>query len=372
MAEKPRSNKTLGIVIDALMYILLLAQMLYVFAGNTIHEILGIAMFLCVIAHLLIKRKWFAVVFKKGRKVSRARRFADILSLVLLALIIVLAISSMGVSRVIFPWFTYVSSPTLHKYLATAVLTVSVVHGGMHGYFRAKSKRKALVLIVLGAIAAAAIGLALVPYLNRHFKTVDITYADKIAGRKVEWTGGKTLTVYFTRLGNSDFDSDVDAVSGASLLKADGELMGSNQLLADMITDAIGGDKVAITLTNQKYPSSYASTTSVARRELSSKARPAILPIDTSSYDSIVLVFPLWWGTIPMPVATFLEQSDLAGKTIYVVATQGSFGYGSSISDIEKAAPNSEIIKVASIYCDDIPYVREDIADYLEESMKRQ
>ena len=161
MAEKPRSNKTLGIVIDALMYILLLAQMLYVFAGNTIHEILGIAMFLCVIAHLLIKRKWFAVVFKKGRKVSRARRFADILSLVLLALIIVLAISSMGVSRVIFPWFTYVSSPTLHKYLATAVLTVSVVHGGMHGYFRAKSKRKALVLIVLGAIAATPIGLRL-------------------------------------------------------------------------------------------------------------------------------------------------------------------------------------------------------------------
>ncbi|MBR2750945.1 MAG: hypothetical protein IKD90_07430 [Clostridiales bacterium] len=371
MAENKRAKKTLGIVIDALMYILLLAQMLYVFAGNTIHEILGITMFICVIAHLLMKRKWFATVFKKGRKVSRARRFSDIISLILLALIITLAVSSMGVSRFIFPWFKYVSSPTLHKYLATAVLTVSVVHGGMHGYFRAKSKRKALILIVLGAVAAAAIGLALVPYLNRHFKTVSITYADKIAGRQVEWTGGKTLTVYFTRLGNTDFDADVDAVSGASLLLADGELMGSNQLLADMITDAIGGDQAAITLTGEKYPSSYASTTSVARRELSAGARPSIVPIDTSSYDSIILVFPLWWGTIPMPVATFLEQSNLAGKTIYVIATQGSSGYGSSISDIEKAAPDSEIIKVTSIYCDDIPDAREKIADLLEEKMKR-
>ena len=357
-------------IVDALMYILLLTQMLYVFTGNTIHEFLGITFMLCVVVHIVLKRKWIKAVFKKGRKVSKARRFSDVVTLLLFLAILTLAVSSMGVSRVLFPWYKYVGSPALHTYLATTVLALSVVHGGMRGYFLAKSKKKVVVLIVLGAIAAVAIGLALVPYLNRHFKTVSITYSEKVAGRKITWNGGKTLVVYFTRLGNTDFDEDVDAVSGASLLKANGELMGSNQLLADMIVDAIGCEQTAITVTGEKYPSSYAATTSVAGKELSNKARPAIVPIDTSEYDSIILVYPLWWGTIPMPVATFLEQSDLSGKTIYAVATQGSTGYGSSISDIKKCAPDSEVVKVTSIYCDDIPNAREKIADLLEEAAK--
>lgn len=40
----------------------------------------------------------------------------------------------------------------------------------------------------------------------------------------------KVLSVYFTRVGNSDFDKDINAVSGASLM-LDGEtLIGNSQL----------------------------------------------------------------------------------------------------------------------------------------------
>ena len=368
MQQKPYTRKMITILIDALMYILLLLQMLYVFTGNNIHEILGVSFMVCVIAHLFMKRKWFAALIKRKSSPGRARLFADVITVLLLLLILLLALSSMGVSRFLFPWFTYVGSPALHRYLATAVLTLSVVHGGMHGYFKTKKKKRAVVLIALGAIGAAAIGLALVPYLNRHFKTVEVHYTETISGRKIIWNGGKTLVVYFTRVGNTDFSPDVDAVSGASLLLADGELMGSNQILADMIVDAIGVncETSAITITGEKYPSSYSSTTSVAGKELKSGARPDIAPIDVSGYDSIILVFPMWWGTIPMPVATFLERSDLSGKPLYVVITQGSSGYGSSIGDIEELAPDAKIIKVASIYCEDIPDAREEIADALE------
>jgi len=34
------------------------------------------------------------------------------------------------------------------------------------------------------------------------------------------------------------------------------------------------------------------------------------------SYDLIFLGYPNWWGTMPMPVFTFLEGYDLAKKTI--------------------------------------------------------
>ena len=100
MQQKPNTRKKITILIDALMYILLLLQMLYVFTGNNIHEILGISFMVCVIAHLFMKRKWFAALIKRKSSPGRARLFADVITVLLLLLILLLAISSMGVSRV--------------------------------------------------------------------------------------------------------------------------------------------------------------------------------------------------------------------------------------------------------------------------------
>ena len=96
---------------------------------------------------------------------------------------------------------------------------------------------------------------------------------------------------YFTRVGNTDFEPDVDAVFGASLLISDSELMGSNQLLADMVTDIIGCEVVPITLTGKRYPSSYNETISVAGDELRAQARPYILSFRREAADTEAL-FP--------------------------------------------------------------------------------
>lgn len=365
--EKRKITKTAGIVIDVLMYVILLVQMVYVFTGNVVHEILGICFFVCLVGHIVIKRKQLLATFKKGNK-SASRRVSDIVTMLLFIAIIALMVSSMGVSRTLFPWFRLAGSTDLHVYLATAVLTLAVLHGGMHGFIRTKKKKLAAALIAAGCAAAIAVGLALVPYLNRHFKTVEIDYSEAVSGEKVSWNGSKPLVVYFTRVGNTDFASDVDAVSGASLMLANGELMGNTQLLADMVSDAVGCDKEAITLTGEKYPSSYSDTVSVAGKELNSGARPGIEKIDVSGYDTVILVYPLWWGTIPMPVAAFLEDCDFSGKTIYLIATQGSSGYGSSIDDIKEMAPGADIMPVMSIYCDDIPDSRQRIGEWLRQT----
>ena len=291
----------------------------------------------------------------------------NIVTLLLTILSAVLMISSMGVSRVLLPKFRYFGNVDMHIYLATSVLTLAVLHGGIKWILLTKKKKRILALVAAGSVGSIAIGLALVPYLNRHFKTVRIYYTEKVQGEKVSWKGSKPLVVYFTRLGNTDFENDVDAVSGASLLLADGELMSSDQLIADMINDAIDCDVKAITLTGDKYPSSYSSTVSVAGNELKNDARPAIEPIDINGYDSIILVYPLWWGTVPMPVATFLESCDFSGKNTYLIATQGSSGYGESLEDINDMASGADIHAVMSIYCEDIPDARERIGDWLEE-----
>lgn len=355
------TKKKLGLIVDILMYALLLTQMLYVFVGNNIHEIIGIGFFVCLIIHVVLRGWWFKTLFNKNKPASR--RFFDVITCLLILTAITLMISSMGVSRFIFPWFRYFGSADVHRYLATAVLTLGVFHGGMHGIWHAKNKRRAYVFVSLACIAAVSIGIFAVPYMNRHLKTVDINFTEKVSGEKVAWNGKKPLVVYFTRVGNTDFEPDVDAVSGASLLISDGELMGSNELLADMVCDIIDCEAVPITLSGKRYPSSYNDTIAVAGDELKANARPDIEPIDVSGYDSIILIYPLWWYSIPMPVASFLEQNDLTGKTIYLIASQGSSGYGNTIAEVEDLCPSATVIPVTSIYCEDIPDARETLLE---------
>ena len=62
-------KKKLNLFSEIAMYLILLAQMLYVFTGTTVHEILGITFFVCLIIHVVNKRWWFkAVLTGKSRK----------------------------------------------------------------------------------------------------------------------------------------------------------------------------------------------------------------------------------------------------------------------------------------------------------------
>ncbi|MCR5324277.1 MAG: hypothetical protein K6E85_13530 [Lachnospiraceae bacterium] len=364
-------KKKINLLTEIMMYLAMLVQMLYVLAGNIAHEIIGVVFFVCLVTHIVIKRKWFRTLFRKSSASTGARRFANIITVLLLIVSIVLMVSSMGVSRTLFPWFRFMMEPLFHRYLATGMLTLAIVHGGMHFYFRTTNKKKVVIFITLIAGAGIALGLALVPYLNRHLRKVEIELNEKVSGEKVDVKGNMPLVVYFTRVGNTDFDDDVDAVSGASLMKVGNELVGSNELLALMVKDALGCETIPITLIGQKYPSSYTDTVSVAGKELREDARPTVENIDISGYDTIILIYPIWWGTVPMPVATFLESNDFSGKTLHLLASQGSAGLGSSTKDIRNMAKGAEVIEGLSIYCEDITDAREKIGVWLKEIFAR-
>lgn len=351
--------------VDAGMFLILIAQMLYVFLGNTAHELLGIFFFVLLIAHAVLKRRWFAGLLKARRRSALQWAFSGVTLLLLLA-VLALMVSGMGVSRLLFPDFGALGSAALHRLLATAVLALAVLHAGLRFCLRPGKMKTKIALTALGCGLAVAFGLALVPYLNRHLKTVEISYAQAVAGDKVAWTGKKPLVVYFTRLGNTDFAADADAVSGASLLLADGERMGNAQLLARMAADALDCDMEAITLTGEKYPSSYNDTVAVAQKELRQQARPPVAAIDLGDADTVILVYPLWWGTLPMPVASFLESVDWTGKTLCLLATQGSSGFGASTRDIQALAPGATVVEGLSVYCDDVPTARQQIGRWLE------
>lgn len=359
-------KKKAGLIIEIVMYAIMLFQMLYVFMGNTLHEIMGIILFACMVLHIFFKRKRIKAIFSGSRKRKPSVLFSEIIIILLFVCMIIMAVSSMGVSRTVFPWFHFAGDSGFHRIMATVLLTLSVIHGGMHVFIRSRKKKTVAAGIAAGAMLSLVLGLWAVPYMNRHFRHVETDYEAAVSGEKVSWNGEKPLVVYFTRVGNTDFDEDVEAVSGASLMLASGKLTGNTQLLSAMICDAVGCDSEAITLSGEKYPSSYDDTISVAGKELKENARPKINPIDISAYDSIILVYPIWWGTVPMPVASFLTENDFTGKNIYLVATQGSSGFAKSTEDIQEMASGASVTEGISVYCDDIPDARGQIVQWLK------
>ena len=157
-----------------------------------------------------------------------------------------------------------------------------------------RKKNKKIYLIAGVVLAAVFIaGYFFVPYAKRHYMPVSGDVEEAAAMEEADMGERKVLTVYFTRVGNSDFEEDVDAVSSASLMKDGGTLVGNSQLLAAMVHNAVGGEVYAIQ-TEKKYPSSYSDTVSVAKDEMDSDGNVALsgnLP-ELNRYDTVILVFP--------------------------------------------------------------------------------
>ena len=73
------------------------------------------------------------------------------------------------------------------------------------------------------------------------------------------------------------------------------------------------------------------------------------MPEDLDGYDTVVLAYPNYWGTMPMAVVTFLEHFDFIGKTILPLCTNEGSGMGASERDIRKYAPGAAVQKGLSI-----------------------
>lgn len=236
-------------------------------------------------------------------------------------------------------------------------------------------KRHKKIYIIAGVVLCIAVvaGYFLVPYVKRHYIPVSVD-ADKATEiERVDLGQKKILTVYFTRAGNSDFEEDVDAVSSASLMEDDGELIGNSRLLAAMVQKSVGGEIYAIQ-TEKKYPSGYSDTVSVARDEIDSNENVALvgsLP-DMSQYDTVVLVYPVWWGTIPNAVKTFLQSEDLSGITLYPLITHGGSGAGSSVEDI-KALCKGDVSSISlEVFDDDVTDAAGEVAEWLYKIQKEE
>ena len=86
--------------------------------------------------------------------------------------------------------------------------------------------------------------------------------------------------------------------------------------------------------TNKQSRSSVEMSDSTARPKIKAVA------VDVSQYDYVFLGYPIWWNLAPRAVNTFIETTNLAGKTVIPFATSGGSSIGNSVAVLKQSYPN--------------------------------
>ncbi len=133
----------------------------------------------------------------------------------------------------------------------------------------------------------------------------------------------KTLVVYFSATGNTkSVAEEIVRLTGADLY----EIVPADPYTAEDLN--------------------YNNNDCRANQEMNdASARPAIgsEAIDISTYDTVFVGYPIWWGTAPRIINTFLDTYDLSGKTVLPFCTSGGSGISKSVLDIRAAEPDADV-----------------------------
>lgn len=160
--------------------------------------------------------------------------------------------------------------------------------------------------------------------------------------------------VYVTREpASAETVKDANAASSGALQPPSGKkalvvyfsYTGNTRALAQQVQQSVGGDIFELK-PSTPYSADYKTVESQGKKEVEEGYQPPLAAKveNLASYDVIFVGTPIWWYTIAPPVATFLANPELAGKTIIPFCTHGGYGAGRSMDDIKKLAPNSTIM----------------------------
>ena len=143
----------------------------------------------------------------------------------------------------------------------------------------------------------------------------------------------KTLVAFFSRADENYFGGAMRYVK-----------VGNTEIVCGIINELIDADLFKIEM-KEPYSPVYMTCREEAKKDLKDKARPELvtMPSSVDEYDTVILAYPNYWGTMPMAVFTFLEAYDFSEKTIRPLCTNEGSGMGGSVRDIRRTCPGSAV-----------------------------
>ena len=167
----------------------------------------------------------------------------------------------------------------------------------------------------------------------------------------------KVLIAYYSRRGENYVNGSIRNLA-----------LGNTEVMASKIKALLPNADMFRIDTRHQYSPSYMTCIEEAKQELRNQARPEMKekPDSIDQYDTIILGYPNWWGTMPMVCYTFLESYDFSGKRIIPFCTNEGSGMGSSERFIQKLCPDATVLEGISIHGAEVQsadYEAQQIAD---------
>ena len=169
----------------------------------------------------------------------------------------------------------------------------------------------------------------------------------------------KKLVVYFSHKGENYSRGKI-----VNLKK------GNTEIAAEMISNILNADIFEI-VAEKEYPFNYNECIEIAKKELRENSKIKLKQdIDIKEYDTTFVGYPNWWGTVPMPVWTFLEGKDFTNKKVLPFCTNEGSGLGKSESDIKKITSGAKVLKGLTINGSEVNNSEGKIRKWLEEVLE--
>lgn len=155
--------------------------------------------------------------------------------------------------------------------------------------------------------------------------------------------------------------------AGSKVLIAFFSWGGNTKGIAEKIQAQTGADLFEIELVHP-YSDDYNTVLDEAQRDQNAQARPelAVHVENMEDYETVILGYPNWWASIPMPIASFLEEYDFTGKTIIPFCSHGGGRFGQSLTAIAKLTPDAVMGEALSVHYSGGPSLDGEIKEWLE------
>ena len=153
-------------------------------------------------------------------------------------------------------------------------------------------------------------------------EVVGASQAQATEANKEDTAMNKTLVVYFSRSGNTEY-------------------------VAQEIAKATGADIFKVEPTDDRYDADYDTVVDLAKREQQQGARPEFQGQveNMAQYDTVYIGTPNWWADMPMIMYSFLDKYDLSGKKIAPFVTNEGSGLSQIPQSIQQAEPDAKVVE---------------------------
>ncbi len=143
--------------------------------------------------------------------------------------------------------------------------------------------------------------------------------------------------------GNGDNAGTGLSSSDERVLVAYYSATGSTERVAKVIAEEMGADLFVIE-PEYEYTGSdlnWSNSNSRVSREHNDESLrdiklKMVTPNDWSSYDTVILGYPIWWGEAAWVVNNFIKDNDFSGKKIIPFCTSASSGLGDSDTKLKE------------------------------------